>query len=511
MRLLAILIAAAFAVPIAAGRPDEPSKEDLLRFEKQLKAAYAGTGSSIVCIVVSRSDKYPVPLAAEPGRLGGFDHDAFLRAEPTQRKLAEQLDLSKPETIPDHGFAGGIVIDPSGLVLTNYRAIEGATKIFVHVPGGTGSYADIRAADERSDLAVLKLATPPAGLNAARFGRARLPDTPNDPRATVAPGTLALLAAYPYASGAVMDRPNAGLAIVSKIRHPERKREKNRNNTDLLRSIYRYAPLLELDARLNAGTSSAAVLNLDGQVVALTTAAGVIPPEEGGPVVALPLDDNLVRIIGVLRRGEEVEYGFLGVTQPELPARVRGIALERLPMRGSPAHAAGLLPGDVITRIDDHPVSTFEDLLLYIGSGLAGGEIKVHYDRNGQGRDAVITLAKFKNDMAYIATVRPQPVFGLRVDYTSVVYQSFFNPFGRGLVEIPGGVHVRELLPNSPAAVKFKALGENNRWVITQINGKAVYTPSEFYKEAKGQKSVKLTVTDPTEGNGRRDATVILP
>jgi hypothetical protein len=112
--------------------------------------------------------------------------------------------------------------------------------------------------------------------------------------------------------------------------------------------------------------------------------------------------------------------------------------------------------------------------------------------------------------MPYIASVRPAPIFGLRVDYSSVMTQALFNPFGgRLVIEIPRGVHVRELIANTPAAAKFKALGENDRWVITQVNGAPVLTPAAFYKEARGVKSLKLTVTDPTEPGVVR--TVVLP
>ena len=54
-------------------------------------------------------------------------------------------------------FGSGVVIDPDGLILTNYHVVQNATKIFVRLAGGKSSYADIHAADPRSDLAVLKL------------------------------------------------------------------------------------------------------------------------------------------------------------------------------------------------------------------------------------------------------------------------------------------------------------------------------------------------------------------
>ena len=80
----------------------------------------------------------PEPASAASNR------EAFLKAEPTKSKLADQLDLSKPDSIPDHGFAGGIVIDATGLVLTNYTTHRrGLRRRFTCTsPAAKGSYAE---------------------------------------------------------------------------------------------------------------------------------------------------------------------------------------------------------------------------------------------------------------------------------------------------------------------------------------------------------------------------------
>ena len=144
---------------------------------------------------------------------------------------------------------------------------------------------------------------------------------------------------------------------------------------------------------------------------------------------------------------------------------------------------------------------------FHIGSGLAGGKVRLKVQRGGRTIDMEATLAKFKNEMPYLASVRPEPVFGLRVDYSSVLAQVLFGgPFfgGARFGEIPKGVVVREVAADSPAAAKFKLLGDNAHWVITHVNGTPTLTPPEFYKAAKGQQSLKLTVIDPTETNGRQ-------
>jgi serine protease Do len=65
-------------------------------------------------------------------------------------------------------------------------------------------------------------------------------------------------------------------------------------------------------------------------------------------------------------------------------------------------------------------------------------------------------------------------------------------------------VCVRELVPDSPAAARFKTLGDApTRWLITRVNGVAVSTPAAFYKAAKGQASVRLNLIDPNDRSTR--------
>ncbi|HEX4610017.1 MAG TPA: trypsin-like peptidase domain-containing protein, partial [Urbifossiella sp.] len=178
MRILpAVLALAAAATPARA----EPTASELLvAFERQLKAVYEKAGPAMARVVVSRSDQYPKPATPPDyaGRLGGFDAETFRKSGPDRAGLTRRLDLADLRGVSDHESAAGVVVDPAGLVLTTYHAIEGATKVYAHLPGAKGSYADVYAADARADLAVLKLLTPPEGLKAVKIGDARLHSSP---------------------------------------------------------------------------------------------------------------------------------------------------------------------------------------------------------------------------------------------------------------------------------------------------------------------------------------------
>jgi len=489
----------------AAVTADEPKPRDVLEaFQKQLVTAAATAGPSIACIVVSRSEHYPKAAgqAESPGKLGAFDPKAFLKADPTPERvqLAKTLDLSDPKTIPDHGYAGGVVIDSAGLILTPYHAIDGATKIYVYLPGGAGSYADIHAADARCDLAVLKLTNPPEKLTPIKFAEVRTRDVGLD-RATVFTGKLVILMANPYSSTFRLDQPSAAFGSITNVRYRLRNPDGQADTpAEKLASHYKCGTLLEHDVRVNGGVTGGALLNLDGELLGLTTAAAVVYNRAIGPGYAIPADENFRRLVEVLRRGEEIDYGFLGVPLPRdtsTPIILLGVTLN------SPAHIAGLRERDVITRINGHPAASYDDLLLHIGSALAGSKIKLRVSRAGQERDVEVTLAKFPNDRPHIASVRPEPVFGLRVDYGSIHPVDPPNPrFDSS--RIASGVCVREIIPDSPADKRFKALGDDpKRWFIIQMNGATVSTPAEFYKAAKAQKKIDLTLVDPRDPAGR--------
>src|SRR5262249_13715908 len=81
-------------------------------------------------------------------------------------------DLSAPDVVPE-SYGSGVVIDSNGLVLTCAHVVRNATRVYVHFPGPRplGSWGAGHPAAPRSDLAVLQLLSPPAGVQARELGR----------------------------------------------------------------------------------------------------------------------------------------------------------------------------------------------------------------------------------------------------------------------------------------------------------------------------------------------------
>lgn len=506
-RIAAILTLVAISPLVSAAPPNDRELIDAV--QRQVKAVMAKTDPAIACVVVSRSTLYPNPPSATdtPGKLGDFDRLKFVQSSTlpasTREAVSNRLDLENRNSIPDNSYGGGVVIDSSGLVLTPYHVIEGATKIYVRLPGVQGSYADILAADARCDLAVLKLQRTPGKLRAVAIADVRTAGVVGQ-NATIERGSFAVLMSNTYDS-ALADQPTGSMALIGGVRERPSARATEEAQSRMW-NIYHYGTLFQYanqfpagrQSKLNLPCSGGALFNLDGELIGLTTTVSPLSAGDDSSGYALPMDEHARRAISVLKRGEEIEYGFLGVTSSE-----HRLGLSILVSPNGPADLARLQDRDVIRQVNGHTIESHKDLFLHVGSALANKHVTIRVQRPGPIElDLVAALGKYEHGLPFIASARPDPVFGLRVDHGSVLLQQLL---GNDIAtRVPPGVIVRELVPGSPAEAKFKALAEaGGRWVITHVNGTSTTTPAEFYAGAKGKTSVTLSLIDPTSPTPR--------
>lgn len=126
--------------------------KELQQLQQAVRRVIADNDPSVACILVSRSERYRdvnAIIGTPDGKLGGFDPRPYL-PDLSKRELIRRLDLANPEPLPE-SYGSGVVIDAGGLILTNFHVVQNATKIYVRLPGKKGSYADIHAAEGRSD------------------------------------------------------------------------------------------------------------------------------------------------------------------------------------------------------------------------------------------------------------------------------------------------------------------------------------------------------------------------
>jgi S1-C subfamily serine protease len=495
---------------------------DALALQEAVRQSIERAEPSIACILVSRSDKYRMYDTIRPrmpGQLGGFDVRIALRSvdkDSPESQAIQRLDLTNADNVPE-SYGSGIVLDAErGLILTLAHVVRNATKLYVRLPGGSGSWADIHASDPRSDLAVLRLIDQKPSLQALKLGDG----------SKLRKGDFILSLSNPFAAGIRDGSPSASWGIVSNLR---------RRATGVLTDdvsttdrngklpLYCFNTLIQTDTRMNLGCSGGALLNLQGELVGLTSSLAGIAGGETPGGFGVPLDDGMRRIINVLLRGEEVEYGFLGVHLQGAEQTPEGcVRIHSLVDKG-PAHLGGIrgpifrggFPfrdrfrgerGDYIISINGTPIHSNDDLFLAVGLQQPGTTIRVEVSpeehvRPGQGEIHSVKLTKFPSVPSpslgpIIASNRPRARGGLRVDWASVVL-----PLGQ---YIPEGVVIREVLPGS-AAEKARLHPD---LIIKKVNGQDVSTPAEFYREMENAHGVVEITYDTLRGGNENRVTI---
>jgi serine protease Do len=417
---------------------------------------------------------------------------------------------SDPNWVPNE-FGSGIVIDRNGLILTNYHLVRGGAvegkpdqkaeqTLYVRLPDRRGFEARIFAADPRSDLAVLKIPAP--DLVPLKVG-ATMP---------LRKGQLVIALGNPYA----IARDGSASATWGIIGNVSRQAmlEGDRLDPEVQRkqTVHHLGTLLQIDTRLELGTSGGALLNLRGELIGMTTSLAAIVGYEKSAGFAVPFDDSMKRIIESLRQGKEVEYGFLGIQPGEITpaqaaspdwasifARIRQNGAARIDsiVPNLPAHRGGLAEGDLVLKVNDKPIYNQNDLMREVGLVAPGTTAKIRIFRplppQDVGRELEIDVEVGKwpviDEEGIIAT---HPVHeqwqGIIYDYSTA--RKRFLPVST--LRLPPSVRVMEVKPGSQAAAKGILPGD----LITHVKGIPVRSPREFaeaVENATGQVTLKIS------------------
>jgi Do/DeqQ family serine protease len=269
-------------------------------------------------------------------------------------------------------LGSGVIVDADGLVLTNDHVIKGATEVKVALSDGREFRADVLLADERTDLAVIKLQDVPEPLPALDFADSD----------AVEVGDLVLAIGNPFAVGQTVTS-----GIVSAIARSEG-------------GIRDQSFFIQTDAAINPGNSGGALIDLDGKVIGINTA---IYSRSGGSIgIGFAIPSNMARTVvaQAVAGGTEVMRPWLGAlyqrVTPEIAAslgldRPRGVLVQEV-REGSPADKAGIEPGDVIVSVDDRDIADPPALRYRLAIAAIGSDVRIGLLRNGERLEASATL-----------------------------------------------------------------------------------------------------------------------
>lgn len=300
---------------------------------------------SVVNVYASRVERRPSnPL---------FDDPVFRRFFGEQRRGGQTAQ----------SLGSGVIVDASGLVITNHHVIEGMTNVKVALADRREFDADIVLRDPRTDLAVLRI------RNGGNFPAMELGDSD-----ALEVGDIVLALGNPFGVGQTVTQ-----GIVSALARTQV-------------GITDYGFFIQTDAAINPGNSGGALVDMQGRLVGVNSA---IFSQSGGSVgIGFAIPVNMVKlVVGAAKGGvAQVRRPWLGATLQSVSREIADSlgmdrpagALVSEVFANSPASQAGLQRGDVITDVDGKEVDDPEGLGYRMGVRPLGGSVKMTVLRKGR-------------------------------------------------------------------------------------------------------------------------------
>jgi serine protease Do len=472
LKRLGLMVAAVLAASSAAGAaatPEKPPRLDPLAVAKSVEAATEDAADRVAPAVVN------ILVVHESGGPGAGPEGGLRIPDNLPDELRERLRdyferqwRDAPESpFRTQGNGSGVLISDDGFILTSEHVVRDATTIEVTLASRKKYPAKIVGSDPRRDLAVIKVEA--TGLPVARLGDA----------ARLRRGQFVLALGSPFGFGRD-GQASLSFGIVSGT---------GRAIPSIGRELDRYyGNLIQTDAAVNPGNSGGPLVTLDGEVVGVNAVISSRDGASDGVGFAVPIDARTRQIIERLKRGEQIEYGYLGVEIQEVTAEetVRTGAEPGLGayvasvLPDTPAAKAGLAPGDVILRVGDAPVHGPDDVIQIVQATPVGQDLALTVLRGGKERQMKVGVARRPVPEALAAErmgLRGWVWRGMRVEPLTQELREQAD-----LKSEQEGVFVREVRDASPAA----EAGITPGMVLDQVGEKKVASVAEFHAAAAG-------------------------
>jgi Do/DeqQ family serine protease len=270
-------------------------------------------------------------------------------------------------------LGSGVIIDPSGIIVTNTHVVKarGETEIRVALTDKREFDAKVIAQDDNFDIAVLKIEN----------GDGRFPFLEFEDSDSLEVGDLVLAIGNPF---------GVGQTVTSGIVSALTRSEVGQSDSQVF---------IQTDAAINPGNSGGALVDMSGKLIGINT---MIYSKTGGSVgIGFAIPSNLVKIYAEnAEKGRKVERPWLGAKLESMTRevaeglgldRVSGAVVTRITGNG-PAANAGLEPGDVITRIDGVEVSDPRGVFYRLTTKGVGQSAKLSVIRKGKPVDVTVAL-----------------------------------------------------------------------------------------------------------------------
>jgi Do/DeqQ family serine protease len=277
-----------------------------------------------------------------------------------------------PREQVQRSLGSGVIVDPAGLVVTNFHVIENADQVRVSLADKREFEADIVLKDQHSDLAVLRLKD-----SRERFAAIELGDSD-----ALAVGDLVLALGNPFGVGQTVTH-----GIVSAVARTQV-------------GITDYQFFIQTDAAINPGNSGGALVDLSGRLVGINTA--IFSRSGGSQGIGFAIPVNMVR--GVIA---SAQGGNAVVRRPWLGAKLQAVTPEiaeslnlKRPVGAlvssvaakSPAARAGMRTGDLVVSVDGQEVDDANAFDYRFATKPLGGQAQIGVLRSGREMRLAVAL-----------------------------------------------------------------------------------------------------------------------
>ena len=403
-------------------------------------------------------------------RTMSFDDLPIPRGTPMDRFFRRLPDLglpNDPRRPPGRnlvtGQGSGFFISSDGYAVTNNHVVDKAETVEIGTDDGKTYSAKVIGTDPRTDIALIKV-----------DGRS---DFPHVTFADQSPriGDWVLAVGNPFGLGGTV---TAGIVSA--------------RGRDI--GSGPYDDFIQIDAPVNRGNSGGPTFDVDGAVIGVNTA--IFSPSGGSVGIAFAIPAETVKaVVAQLKDKGQVSRGWIGVQiQPVTADLAESLGLKGTqgalvaePQPDSPAVAAGIQAGDVITAVNGNAVRDARDLARQIGAMAPGSRVRLTVLQKGQEKTITVTLGELPAQRETRATPETRDRSGQTVPRLGLTLAPAAEVAGSG----NEGVVVTAVDPDGVAAEHGLKTGD----VILEAAGRKVASPADIRTViGNAQKDGKRTV-----------------
>ncbi len=348
-------------------------------------------------------------------RFSPFAGDPFC-----ERLFGDLCGQLPPQRRIENSLGSGVIVDPSGIVVSNYHVVGEADQITVVLADRREFDAKVILADKEADLAVVKLR-----------GARNLPTLELRDSDTLEVGELVLAIGNPFGVGQTVTS-----GIISGLARSAGKGSHR-------------GYFIQTDAAINPGNSGGALVDMDGRLVGINS---MILSRSGGSIgIGFAVPANLVaRVIRAAKKGKKaIEHPWLGLEGQEVTGEIadalgldrpRGVLVSTIHPK-SPFARAGVKSGDVIVSLGGAPVNSLSELAFRADTIGTGRKAQLVYLHKSRQRRATVVLAPAPEDPPRDVTTlhEPRMLRGLTVmNVNPAVIEEFGLPLSTKGVMVAG-------------------------------------------------------------------------